>query len=55
MLFSQAGENPGDNQSETFLGENIGSDVKVLVPDVKVLVPDVKVLVLDVKVLIPGC
>jgi hypothetical protein len=35
-------------RAKTFLGENIGPDVKVLVQDVKVLVPDVKVLV-------PGC
>ena len=43
------------SEQNTFLGENIVPDVKVLVPDVKVLVPDVKVLVLDVKVLVPGC
>ena len=34
--------------ANTFLGENIG-------PDVKVLVLDVKVMVLDFKVLVPGC
>ena len=32
-------------RAETLLGENIGTDMKILVPDVKVLVPDIKVRV----------
>jgi hypothetical protein len=42
-------------RATTFLCENIGQDVKILVLDVKILVPDVKVLVPDVEVLVPGC
>ena len=54
MLFHKLEKFRYKIKAKTFLCENIGPDVKVLVPDVKVLVLDVKVLVPDVKVLVPG-
>ena len=53
LFFNKQKKLQNKIRAKTFLGENIGLDVKVLVPDVKVLFPDVKVLVPDVKVQVP--